>query len=92
MKRILYSNWLPEQARRAHFAHSGLSTLIPRKKKIAWRGLEKFVIFEPAMQWKKAAADSQSKEKRNDSRGFIVLQTQLTFPPGFHNDQVILDS
>ena len=44
------------------------------------------------MQWKKAAADSQSKEKRNDSRGFIVLQTQLTFPPGFHNDQVIFDS
>ena len=33
MKWILGSDWLPEQARRAHLAHLQLSALIPRKGK-----------------------------------------------------------
>ena len=33
MKWILGSDWLPEQARRAHLAHLQLSTLIPHKEK-----------------------------------------------------------
>ena len=34
MKRILCSDWLPERARWAHLARSGLPALIPRMKKI----------------------------------------------------------
>ena len=45
MNRILCSDWLPERARWAHLARSGLPVLIPRKKKSSWSGLTKFVTF-----------------------------------------------
>ena len=32
-----------------------------------------------AMKSQKAAEDSQTKENINDTRGFIVLQTQMAF-------------
>ena len=44
----------------------------PARQKIAWSGLIKFVIFGQRWQWSRK---KQNKEIRNDSRGFIVLQT-----------------
>ena len=44
-----------------------------------------------AMKTQKAAEDSQNKENRNDSREFMVLQTQLAFFPGSRSRQVILN-
>ena len=45
-----------------------------------------------AMESQKAVEDSQNKENINDSRGFILPQSQSAFSPGFRNAQVIFDS
>ena len=41
------------------------------------------------METQKVAEDSQNKENRNDSREFVVLQTQLAFFLGFLSKKVI---
>ena len=38
-----------------------------------------------AMKSQKAAEDSQTKENINDTRGFVLLQTQMAFFPGSRN-------
>ena len=38
-----------------------------------------------AMKSQKAAEDSQTKENINDTRGFVLLQTQMGFFPGSRN-------
>ena len=54
MKWILGSDWLPEQARRAHLAHLQLSALIPRKeKKVLWSRPTKFITFGQCLRWSK---------------------------------------
>ena len=83
MRRILRSDWLPEQARWAHLAHLGLRTLIPRKFNIAWNGPSKLTFFGQCWRWsrKKVAEDSQNKENINDYRGLMCHKHNMPWIP-----------
>lgn len=43
-----------------------------------------------ATQSQKAAEENQNKENINETRGFILLQTQMTFFPASRNKQVFI--
>ena len=80
MKRDRCFDWLPERARRPIFPARDYPFWSRERRKSAWSGLTKFVSFWRCQRW------------RSDSRGVIVLQTQLCFFPGYRNKQGILDS
>ena len=61
MKRILYSDWLPERARWAFLARSGLPALIPRMKKLSYNYVRNSWTMS-AMETQKAAEESQTKK------------------------------
>ena len=86
MKQILYSDWL--------FDGLILPAWDCSLRSGARKTLTKFVIIGQCLCYKrkKTAEDSQNKENINDSRGFIVPQSQLVLSPGFRNVQVIFDS
>ena len=62
-----------------------LSALISGKEKSAWSGQVRNFWTMSAMKSQKAAEDSQTKENINDTRGFVLLQTQMAFFPGSRN-------
>ena len=61
------------------------SASLARLGKSAWSGLTKFVTFGQCRRWKKAAEENKKKENIEDTRGFIVVQTQMAFFLGSPN-------
>ena len=61
------------------------SASLARLVKSAWSGQTKFVTFGQCRRWKKAAEENKKKENIEDTRGFIVVQTQMAFFLGSPN-------
>ena len=73
----------------------GIARFDPRKKNQKKNNLERrFKVRNfrtmTATQSQKAAEENQNKENKNETRGFILLQTQLTFFPASRNKQVFI--
>lgn len=75
MKRVLCSDWLPERARWAHRACSGLPALIPRMKKIELQTA--FGILGQRRRWKRKKRETIVKTKKTETTlvGYCATNT-----------------